>query len=1185
MRFEPGVTVIVGPNGSGKSNITDGVLWALGEQSAKTLRGSSMEDVIFSGSADRKALGAAEVSLTFDNSDGAIPIDFSEVTMTRRLYRSGESEYLLNRNPCRLIDIQEMISDSGLGREMYSVISQGRLDDVLNSKPQDRRQLLEAAAGVLKHKRRRDRALRKMKAMEQNLTRGKDILREVNRQLAPLQKQADTAREHERLLGELKEAQIAGAVGRLRRLRVLWEELAGGHEERVSRIEELNDSLVEAQTSIDQLEAELEAKGDLTGDISEYRRRFAALMERINSGLLLLEEKGKNLVARLSELRQSIHSLERRAKEFQQNQATLLAERDQLDADLADLYKRLNRERREVEEVKKAAKKAVDALQEAQAGLEKTKDKRTELERELNYRRSLIESTTEKISFLCEQAEALAQKTTTLTDELERARGEKARLEADLPDATSRVEESAARIMAAQDARERAVETQEHTVTDLSDVGARMAALEAVEANTAPDLDWFEEAQAGFPSISGSLAAQMKVEPRYERALEAVLGLDLHALVATERVDAIGVFRHARGRGDDPVRVLAPVPLASVAAPAPDLTRAVDIVDCSDSVRPAIESLLSLVWIAEDIDSFIDQGTFIPAGGVVVDERGDYLDGRGIIVRHSSTEVTSGSLATRRELALARRESLRLTEQAELGKVVVAEAEKATREAQDEAVQAQTEAQRLDGRIVAAAMRVQNVEREVEHLGGQEQEVGAGLSEKRSGLLENESVVARIEIDIQAAQADLKGQTAARDQEQVGVEERTEDEKAAMARLTEAQVEMASLAERQVHLKSRIINVTDELKRAEATLVEQEKIVAATEELRHRIQPVHSLYTELRLAAELNAGVLADQDESEQAGAAAARAELRVLHQRARELNADLNLANSELLNKAEKKTQVEAEVSQTTRFLVDELGVALETALSREPVESREPEDWAVREQRLRDRIQRMGPVNQIAAGEFTKLEERQEFLTKQMDDLVRSQKALRKVIKAIDEKISDRFEETFKEVNENFNQVFQELFPGGRARLVLTDDSDEEGESGVDLEAQPEGKRLASLSLLSGGERSLVGLALLFALHYSRPSPFYILDEVEAALDVVNLGRFIRLIKKLGRKTQFLVITHQRLTMEVADSVYGVSMQADGVSKVISQKLNPEESADERTDEGELVAAALRRSEEVTDEPKLPS
>ncbi len=1179
LRFEPGITVIVGPNGSGKSNITDGVLWALGEQSAKTLRGSSMEDVIFSGSADKNALGAAEVSITLDNSDGAIPIDFSEVTITRRLYRSGESEYLLNRNPCRLIDIQEMISDSGLGREMYSVISQGRLDDILNSKPRDRRQLLEEAAGVLKYKRRRDRALRKLKAMEQNLTRGKDILREVNRQLAPLQRQADMAKEYERLEQDLRAAQTAGAVGRLRRLRSQWEELSAGHEGKESRIEKLNTELLEVQVAIDELEAELEAKGALSGDIGEYRRRLAGLSERINSGLLLLEEKGKNLVAKLSELRQSIHSLERRASQARTDREALLEEKEGLDEELGELYKRLNRERRTAEDVKKAAKQVAEGVAEARGALEKAKDRRAELDREVNQRHSAIESTTEKISFLREQQAALAQKRTSVVDEHDQAVTTKTELDQALLAAKERVAQATREIEAARQARTSAAERHEHAAGELAEARARAGALEALEANAAPDFAWFDEERKSFPNILGSLSAQLNVEARYERAIESALGLDMHTLVASDRAGAVEVFRHTKQRGDNPVRVLAPAVSGEVAEPAPGLRRGADVVDCPPSVQRAAQTLLERVWITDELDRFLEGGASVPPGGIVVDELGDYVDSRGVIVRRAAGDISQGSLATRRQLSEARGRMAAAAAEIDSAKVELAKAEETFAAIQKEEGRSQTESQRLDGRVVAVSMRLQSLERDIVYLDEQEREVEKGLAEKEKRLEETKAIITRLETDLGEARSDVGSKQTALDERQEAGAASLEAEKKATSLLSEAQVAMASLTERQTHLKSRLILVSDEMERAESDLFDQNKIAAATEELRHRVQPVHDLYTALRLAAEVRTRELAGQDESEQAGSARLREELRGLHARVRALNADLNLANSELVTAAETKTQVETEVHQITRFLVDELGVALETALAR-PDEGRQPEDWAVRERRLRSKLEGMGPVNQIAAGEFTKLEERQTFLTKQMDDLVRSQKALRTVLKAIDKKIAARFEETLQEVNESFQKVFQELFPGGTAGLTLVEEEDEDSEPGVEIVARPEGKRLQSLSLLSGGERSLVGLALLFALHDSRPSPFYILDEVEAALDTINLGRFIRLMRKLKGKTQFLVITHQRLTMEIADSIYGVSMQADGVSKVISQKLSPEERVDGRGEEGRLVASAIGRPEEVEDQ-----
>lgn len=1180
LRFEPGITVVVGPNGSGKSNITDGILWALGEQSAKSLRGSSMEDVIFSGSANKKALGAAEVSLTLDNTDGAIPIDFTEVTIARRLYRSGESEYRINGTSCRLIDITEILQDSGLGREMYSIISQGHLDDMLNCRPKERRRLLEEAAGVLKHKRRRDRALRKLAAMERNLVRGKDIVREINRQLAPLSKQAELAREHERLSAELHEAQVSAAVGRLRLLRRQWEQFTTDHDEKKARIEEFTEDLEKVQGRIDELEQELEEKGVLSGDISEYRRRFASLRERINSGLLLLEEKGKNLIGKISELRGAIHSLEARAAAARKERDSLLAEQQGLDEELGALYGRLNKGRRESESVRKAAKAASEALLEAESRLNRVRDRRADLERDINRRNSLVESTTEKVAFLHEQLAAVSQKKEALEEELAAVEAEHRKLDEGLPELQ---QQAVDRRRAAEDyraAREKAAENLERLTAEMREAEAKRAALEAVESNARSGSSWIDEEKTDFRDIVGSVGSLIAVEPKYEKALEAALGPDAYALIAKDRPRASRIFERARDRGSDPVRVLT----AGASIDAPDLgagvTRVTELIDCDASARAAVDALLGHVWVTADLDDFVSGRRQAPPGGLVVDLEGNFVDGRGLIVRGRADDGTQGSLALRREIsALEVRiaQSRRLAEEA---RSELEELKAKTRAAEDEAAAAQTTAQKQDSVVVGVGLRLHNLKRDAGHLAGQDQDIRNLLTEKTALTEETEAGLRQLQAELE----DVVGEVAKFTEEHAAKRESqlrgVEEEKQATAALSEAQVGMASLTERQRHIKSRTIAVTGELERAEQSLAQQKKIVEATEELRHRIQPVHDLYAGLLSAAAERADVLEATDDREQAGAASLREELRGLHQRARDLGADLTLVNSELVGRAESKAQVEAEVGQITKLLTEELGVALETALTR-PVDGREPEDWAARERRLRERLAGMGPVNQIAGDEFGKLEERQSFLNKQIDDLTRSHQALKKVIKAIDVKIRDRFQATFDEVSANFEQVFQELFPGGSARLVLVEDEDGGEEPGVDIEAQPEGKKVRALSLMSGGERSLVGLALMFATHHTRPSPFYILDEVEAALDVINLGRFIHLMKTLKEKSQFLVITHQRPTMEIADSIYGVSMQADGVSKVISQKLEIEEIENGRRAEEELVAAAVGRPPEVEDQP----
>lgn len=1177
LRFEPGTTVIVGPNGSGKSNITDAVLWALGEQSARNLRGASMEDVIFAGSTSKQALGTAEVSVTLDNSDGAIPIDFSEVTISRRLYRSGESEYALNRTPCRLIDIHEILSDTGLGREMYSVISQGRLDDILNSKPRERRQLLEEAAGVLKHKRRKERALRKLVSMDNNMARGKDILREVGRQLAPLRKQADQATQFTRLTKELKEVQIAAAVAKLRVLRSSWEELTRELAAKTKSADELRRELESSQCAITEMESELEAKGFLAGDIGEYRRRLEGLQERINSGLLLLEEKGKNLIAKLSEFRQAVHQLEARLKQRQEEIAGLSGEKAGLESQLGDLYNALGETRREAETAKKAVKQAAHDLAESEGGVNEQRASVAKAAGEINRASSIIESTREKMAFLQEQRAAIIEKQASLEGEKQVIADEHLAASGNMPGlklVRDQIKRRIDELAAAKAERDKAVEA---SATEHRECQATIAALEALSSKAQADYSWID-AKEEWPETAGKVADLITVQKKYEKAIEVALGLDVHALVATDLAAAIAAYRRISREAEKPARLIAGGDIKASSGP-PGLTPALDVINCPESARAAINGLLANVWITEDMTEFLESRYRLPDGGLVVGTDGDYVDSRGLIARQPSAKEMVGSLASKRELTELHKRAGDLAAALDGHRKELSLISAELDEKQVAALTATAEMQKSDGRMITLALRLQGLDKEIARLGVEQSEIGDRISAKEKAVAEE---IGRLELLKEALHQNESGLGGFDDELKAKKDVlavRMDAEKAVAVRLSESQVSMASLTERQTHIKSRLIVAEAELRQGTQALSQQHMMSAATEELRLRIQPVHDLYTALRVQAEGWAGRLEESAQAERSGAAAMREELRARHQRARDVAADLELTNKTLKAKEVTKAQVETEVNQITRHLVEELEVALETALTSED-KGVAAEVWQKREEQLRTELSRLGPINQIAAAEFSRLEERHEFLGRQIDDLTRSKKALRKVVDAIEKKIHAKFQITFDEVNSNFNRVFGELFPGGTARLTLVEDEQDGGEAGVEIEAQPHGKRLQSLSLLSGGERSLVGLAILFALFYTRPSPFYILDEVEAALDDVNLQRFINLMKKLKNETQFLIVTHQRRTMETADCVYGVSMQADGISKIISQKLAPEDISDEQRTEAELVAAAVGQPDQIPEQ-----
>ena len=1174
--FEPGTSVIVGPNGSGKSNITDAILWVFGEQSARILRGKSMEDVIFAGSAGRSALGTAQVSIKLDNSDGLIPIDFAEVTISRRLFRSGDCEYRINDTPCRLIDIQEMLSDTGLGREMYSVVSQGRLDEVLDSKPADRRRLLEEAAGVLKHKRRKERALRKLKSMETNLSRGKDLLREINRQLGPLQKQADQAGRYDKLTKEIKTARVAGAVAKLRQLRKDWDSTSKETEEKRKTAASLNEQIGKAQAGVAELEKEIDEKGFLSGDIGEYRRQLEGLSERINSGLLLLEEKGKNLIAKLSEFRQTIHQYDSRAKEQVNEFDRLTKEKTELEAEVAKNYQELAEVRREAETTKKGSKQGLDEVGLIRDSLEAARSGEAKLDQEISRFLSQAESAKAELLYLEDQLAAGAKKISIEEKERIVFSKEKSQLSAKMPKLVNIKNQLKLEIDKAKELKATTTEAFDKRTDEARELRVMISALDSLRERPLVDISWLKENKHKITGFVGRAADVITTEKKYERAIEVALGIDINALVIADPDEAKAVYQKIEDSSEQPLRLMTSGRPSRLPDALPGLTRALDVVDAPESSRKAISGLLSNVWITDDMSSFLSAGSEVPENSVVVDLKGGYYDSRGLIAKQPKSTDSVGPLRTKREHSELVAKEKSINRDLKKLEKEISSANEGLKVQEEQAAEIGTTIQKIEAAEMTVCLKLESLEKEISRLRGEHADMSGRINEKQKYQKDTKTKLSELRDLREAKSLEIAEYDSELLLRKESLDQKRDKEQSVHTRLSETKVLMASLTERQTHMKSRLLSVGDNIEQLRKRLTHEKRIAAATEELRLRIQPVHDLYTELRLSAENWAKKLEVIAETEQAEGVSMRKDLRALHQKLRDITDDHSSLQQEIKVKDVEKAQVETEVGQITKYIVEDLEMALETALAQKD-DGVKPEEWRLREEKMKEEIDKIGPVNQIAAEQFGKIEERQVFLTKQIEDLDRSQKALHKVMTVIDKKMQARFQITFEEVNVNFNKVFGQLFDGGSAELVFVDGEQEKDEQGIDIVAQPYGKRIQSLNLLSGGEKSLVGLAFLFALHHTRPSPFYILDEVEAALDDANLGRFVKLLAGLKERTQFLIITHQRRTMEAADCVFGVTMQADGVSKVISQKLLLEETIDERQTEAELVATTIGEPEQV--------
>ncbi|MDI6900428.1 MAG: chromosome segregation protein SMC [Anaerosomatales bacterium] len=1151
MTFEPGAAVIVGPNGSGKSNISDAVLWVLGEQSAKQLRGNAMEDVIFAGSSARQPVGVAEVDLVLDNSDGTLPLEFDEVTITRRMFRSGESEYLVNQTPVRLMDVQELLHDTGLGRDTHSIISQGRIDEILNSKPEDRRSLIEEAAGVLKHKKRKERAVRKLTSMDVHVDRIKDVLAEIDRQLRPLQRQATKAAEYRDLAAELKELEVALAVADLRALQEQWDAVCKREREQDAEIELARYRLAEKERELAKFLSLLEEKGLFVGDLSEQRRRLQSVLERLNSGLLLLEEKGKNLVERLSELRQKIHHSESRLAQRLSEVEQIAEERAVTEARLQALYTQLGEVRREAETAKKERLAAEEVLTEVTAEQRRTRKELDDARLELADVKQALSAFSLETELLVERAEAVKQQRSALFETLAARRARSDQTTAELDRARRELSLAESEV----DKHVRLVESRRTELTrrrdELTDLRAEIRALEEVDRAfeaASPALAWLLSKEKDLPGVLGPLTEHISVSEEYERVLEAALGSDVFCVLVRDPASPAEVVATLEAHGSGDYAVM-PVAARHGEAPAGPGVRLVDQISCHDDVRAALEALIGDIRVLDTLEDALRAAAAPDARARFATRSGHIVWPSGKVRVGPELEEDSGVLARKRRLGDLR-DALAATE-ASLG-----EAEAALVNAEESLSAEQQQALELSQRVASLAGEDGSTREEIGRLEQSITDVdkeAAGIDLRRRQIEERTAKdrPQERELDerIERATArlqELEEESAQRREER---DTRYREESEVATRLSTCQVEIAAVSEREVHLKRRMAAAAAERAELDDTVAASRDTEIALETLRERIQPLHDLYSVLLERAEHWAVRLRDRARFEQADSESLRQTIHEAQEGVRTAQSAVEEASAAMSHLQVEKGQLEIQVTTAVAKVVEELGVPLERALQAARIDDREA--TIERAHRLRKRIANLGPVNPVAVEEFDHLQDRRDRLQEQLDDLLASQKALQKIIRAIDRKIRDRFLETFELVDSHFQEVFGVLFPGGQASLSLTDPDDPET-TGVEVVAQPRGKRLQKMSLLSGGEKSLTALALLFAVYRTRPCPFYILDEVEAALDDSNLRRFIAFVDSLRHHTQFVIVTHQRRTMEMADVLYGVSMQADGVSKVVSQRLD---------------------------------
>ena len=1151
LEFEPGVTVVVGPNGSGKSNIVDAVAWVLGAQGPRALRSAKMEDVIFAGTSKRPALGRAEVSLTIDNSAGLLPIDFTEVRVTRALWRNGDSEYSINGAPCRLLDVQELLSDTGVGRQQHTIISQAQLDSILSARPEDRRAVIEEAAGVSKHRRRKEKAERRLEATEGALVRAQDLLREVRRQLRPLERQAEAARRHAELseeLAGLRRHLYSRELGALRSRAsaavAAKAELARSVEQSGASLARLDAAVVAAEAALDE-----ERERSTGADISEAISAAEGLRGRANGLLALITERARAVEReRAAGIdRDVIASLEAEAAslaaelEAAHNEAAGLLP---LEEELRLAEGALQRDAAEVEETLGAAPRAPQP----EAAAARLAEVRAEL---AALRRTGARA---QLSSIDTRAAAARARLARLLAEQERARAEHEQAAARAGDL-----EQAARAAAAHlaEVEEELVRTRE--ASHQAD-GARHRWAARAEA-LAQALDE-ARARAGarrladFDGVLGALVELVEVDEGLEAAFEAGAGEALSAVVMGDEQAAHSALAHLSRAGTSG----AVIALGAGVLPGPGprgrgaVARAPLPLGASwlrgyvrsgqESVDELLDQLLGTAAVVEGgWEEAVDLALARPEL-VVVTRAGDRFAGGIWRTGAHGTGATGAALAEAR---------------AALADAVSAceAAEQAQREAQSRLGPAQVasrEASRaLEANSTAAEAAAGAIERLHNDIAEAEAEAEAIASE-RSEVEARQASEARRQEELEALLPDLEAASEAEEakaRELVDARERLAERRSALATLRhDLEVRATGIEERRGVLERRRAEVE---RRLEGHLAERE----AAGRRRSQLDATQAALSRLRALVEDRLAVLEAAlgrwREQRKAESEALRSATEGLESRRREraaLEREL-LSCRERLSRAEvEEGQVEARLEALTEAVRRDLDCEPEALLGAECPELPPGTSASSRVRELERELRLMGPVNPLALEEFAALVERHEFLEKQLHDVSSARRELAKVIKAVDAEIITVFKAACDDVAENFTQLVDKLFPGGRGKLLLADPSNIL-ESGVDLEVRPLGKKVNRMSLLSGGERSLVALAFLFSVFRSRPSPFYMLDEVEAALDDVSLHRFLDLVHEFRDEAQLLIVSHQKRTMEAADCLYGVSMAPGGSSVVVSQRI----------------------------------
>ena len=1158
--FHNGITGIVGPNGSGKSNVGDAVRWVLGEQSAKQLRGGNMQDVIFSGTETRKPLSFASVAITLDNSDHKLPVDYNEVTVTRRLYRSGESEYLINGSNCRLKDIQEMFYDTGIGKEGYSIIGQGQIDKILSGKPEDRRELFDEAAGIVKFKRRKNTTIKKLEEEKSNLVRVTDILNELTKQLGPLEKQAKTAKIYLSRRDELRELDVNlflleyDHTGRL--LKELEEKLGNTEAE----LREAEEEFGQTKAEYERLEQELEELGGHLDKLKEKQQENALMKQEYESRIKILKEQ-------IQAGKQNAEHYENRLNVLKSDLEKRNLEKEKLTGESGALKAQKREIQKNLDEGQERLKKILANVEECAAAVEDGKNEIIEL---LNSR-ATTKGKAQRFDAMMEQLDIrkaqVSQRILVLKTEEESLSGDRAKAEHTYQSVSSSIQstnEECVRLdEEIQKLQEKLKELNRQMETGQAAYHREVSRLESLKNITeryegyGNSIRRVMEQKKNEPGIRGVVADIIQVKKDYELAIETALGGSIQNIVtdneqtAKRMIDFLKKNRYGRATF---------LPLSNISGRGgfqrEEVFREPGVIGAADTLVQAdreydslVKYLLGRVLVVDHIDHAIAIGKKYRHSLRMVTLEGDSLSPGG--------SMTGGAFKNNSNLLGRRREMEELERSIELLKKELKEAQQSINDnrsrrnvLRDTIADFQEKLRQQYVEQNTAKMNLEQIKEKEQGIKESYKQIEREQNELRRQAGEIRSDRSGIVKELEESQKDEKELEAFIETKQKELEEWRAEEAQKTKELEEIRLEESAVSQKERFLKENLDRISREADAfQEESRQMKENLENSAKETKKKEEGIQSLQAEVEKCRELETEFQSQREKWQKE-----KEERSVSHkaffEKRDQLSEKTTLLDKECFRLRSQAEKTEEQRESQISYMWEEYEITPNSALSYRKEELTDRQEMKKNIARIKEEIRKLGSVNVNAVEDYKNLLERHTFLTGQYEDLVEAEKALESIIQELDEGMRKQFAEKFRDIQREFDKAFKELFGGGKGTLELSEDEDIL-EAGIRIISQPPGKKLQNMMQLSGGEKALTAIALLFAIQNLKPSPFCLLDEIEAALDDSNVGRFASYLQKLTKNTQFIIITHRRGTMNAADRLYGITMQEKGVSTLVSVDL----------------------------------